>query len=99
MTALNSGGPSGPPASLRQWIALVLGIGLIMLLLFVVAPAAQEHMGIKDAVDEIRQRDIEAGAYYYTGVEQVRDAELFIRHSREYPVESDRDGSIPAFRR
>jgi hypothetical protein len=99
MIAWKPRGPSGPLRSLKQWTLFFLGIGVIMLLLFVVAPAAQEHMGIRDAVDEIRQRDIEAGAYYYTGVEQVRDAELFIRHSSEYPVESDRKGNIPVFQR
>lgn len=76
-----TGGNAGSTGAARRWMALLLGLALIGLFLFVVAPAAVQVAGIGGAVDAIAQKDIEAGAYFYTDVAKVGEAELYLRHS------------------
>ena len=43
--------------------------------------------GIKPVADFVDDSGINAAAYYYTGVEEVADSVVSIRHSLEYPPE------------
>ena len=83
-------GPSGPPRILKNWTILLLSVLMIMLFVTLVAPAIGRMSGIRTAVTAIREDGIEAGAYFYTDVEKVREAELYIRHAREFSPDPDR---------
>lgn len=76
-----TGGTAAGPKAARRLMALLLGLALIGLFLFVAAPAAVQVTGIGSAVDAIAQKDIEAGAYFYTDVAKVGEAELYLRHA------------------
>ncbi|OGW45845.1 MAG: hypothetical protein A2078_10725 [Nitrospirae bacterium GWC2_57_9] len=83
-------GPPGPPRILKKWAPLVLGIMTIILFVVWVAPALGELSLIRTAVTAIREENIEAGAYFYTDVEKVGEAELYLRDSFRFshePVE------------
>jgi hypothetical protein len=77
-------GPSGPSRILIKWSFLLLGIAAIILFVSIIAPAVGQMSRIRVAVTELRESDIEAGAYFYTNVEQVKDAELYISHTFQF---------------
>jgi hypothetical protein len=71
--------PPPPPAPLRRWGALLAMLALLWVMLFVAVPAAQRHPALAPGVQAIIDSGIEAGAIYYTGVEQVAEAEAAMR--------------------
>jgi hypothetical protein len=64
---------------LVRWLALVVGAVLLGLLLFVAIPALQRLPGHAPAVQAIIDSEIEAGAFFYTDVQKVREAEAVVR--------------------
>jgi hypothetical protein len=59
----------------------------IVLFVAFVAPAVGRMSAIRAAVTAIREDGIEAGAYFYTDVEKVRESELYVRHTFEFSSE------------
>lgn len=78
------GGPSGPPGPVRRWAAFAAGIFLIWLFMFVIAPWLQRSPAIKPLADFVNESGINASALYYTGVEEVGDADMNIRSTMTY---------------
>lgn len=70
--------PSGP---IVRWTILVLCLYVIWLFVFVFAPAFEKSEMIKPLTDYVRESGIDAGALYYTEVEETSEAELYLRHA------------------
>jgi hypothetical protein len=71
---------SRPPSAWVGWLKLLVGLGLLWLLIFVLAPALQQVVPQARTLGEyITRNDISAGALYYTEVEEVGESETSIR--------------------
>ncbi len=86
-------GPDGrqrPSGIFRKWAALLFGVFLIWLFMFVIAPWIQKSPSVKPLADFIEESGIDASALFYTEVEEASDAELYMRSTLEYgPEEKD----------
>jgi hypothetical protein len=79
------GGPPPPLGLLDRWLRLALGMTLLLLFAFVAVPALQQTSVVAPSAQTIIERGIEAGALYYTGVEQVPEAEAYVRGHMPQP--------------
>ena len=56
------------PSKLRAWCLLALGFFCVWMFAFVVGPWVQNNIPtFQEIVDVIEEREIDAGAYFYTG--------------------------------
>ena len=73
------------PAAARPtpagWIKLAAWIGGVWVFMFVVAPWMGSFEAARPLLDFVEERDIDAGAYYYTEVDEFGDAEFAIRQA------------------
>jgi hypothetical protein len=60
----------------------VLGVLLLAGFSFLVLPAVERLPGMEPKVEALRKSGIESGAFWYTDVEKVREAERHMRHFR-----------------
>lgn len=89
-TNTNSGpdGRQRPSGILRRWSALLLGIVLVWLFMFVIAPWIQKSPSVKPLADFIEESGIDASALFYTEVEEASEAELYMRSTLKYGPEA-----------
>ena len=66
-------------------LKLLISICLLLTFLYGVGPWLEQLPLFRPIVELIDARDIDAGAYYYTDIEEFSDAEHNIRHSMAYP--------------
>lgn len=95
MTLFNkriSGGPPGPPETLRRLIAFVIGILLLMGFAFLALPALKNLNAVGPAVELLEESGIEAGAFWYANVEKVGEAE---RQINSLDLIHERPGKSP----
>jgi hypothetical protein len=85
MVHTHSGRPSGLPEALKRWGALILGLFVIWLFVFVLAPRVAEHDMVRPLVQFVEESGIDAGALYYTETKETGDAENYLRNSFRYP--------------
>jgi hypothetical protein len=85
MVHTDSGRPSGLPEALKRWGALLLGLFVIWLFVFVLAPRVAEHETVRPLVQFIEESGIDAGALFYTETKETGDAENYLRNSFLYP--------------
>ncbi|MCL5780142.1 MAG: hypothetical protein M1119_04280 [Firmicutes bacterium] len=77
-------GPKGPTTTLKRWLSFFMGVvllaGGILLYMFLLKllPGGVAHLEL------LKEKDIRAGAYFYSEVDEVRSAELYLRDSRNY---------------
>lgn len=79
-----AGGPVSAPASVSKWLAFILGVALVAGFAFGAIPVLERLPATKPFVEKMKETGIEAGAIYYTDVEKVREAEIYIRHVQKY---------------
>lgn len=82
--------PEGLSGMLRKWTALALGIALIWVFIFVLAPWLQNTEAVKPLAEYVRESDIDASALYYTDVKETGEAEVYLRGALEYCPKGDR---------
>lgn len=74
------------PAPLwRRWAALVMGLLALLLFMFVFVPWVQQFPMVRPLAVYIEESGIDAGALFYTEVEETGDAEAFMRDTMRYP--------------
>lgn len=71
-------------------LALLASIALILVFMFVIGPMVAQLPMIKPLADFIEERQIDAGALYYTEIEEFSEAELNLRHTMEYGPKDNR---------
>ena len=80
-------GPQGPSGALAPWLKLALGLALLLLFMFWLGPFLTTSLPGYDRLEAvIREHDINAGAFYYTGLEQTAEGERYLRERLQAPV-------------
>lgn len=72
------------PSLMWRVSQLIGGIAIIAFFMMVLAPAMDDKPYIKQLVDFIEYRNINAAAMYYTEIEEFSDASVFMSNSRRY---------------
>ena len=75
----------------RRWAALGFWLLLMWSFMFVVAPALKRIPAVATLTSFVRESGIPAGAYYYTDVEEVNQAEQVMRDTFRYYLD-EREG-------
>ena len=69
---------------LAPWLKLVMGIGWVVLFMYVIGPFILRAPGFSSMSGFIEKRDIKATALYYTDIDEFAEAEITLRHSFKY---------------
>jgi len=69
----------GSPAA--RWGRLLLGLLCVWTFMFVIAPGLRRLPVVTEALDVVREHDIDATGYLYTEVEAFGEAEFAVRES------------------
>jgi len=72
------------PVPYRKWAFFTIGTILLYSFAFGFLPFLSNFLGFRQAHDLIIEEGIEAGAFFYTGVEKIRDIENYLRDSQQY---------------
>lgn len=75
--------------SLKRWAALVGCIVLLLLFFFVIGPFFLEMPAIAPLADFIEEREIDAGALYYTDIEEFSEANINMENTMQYMPEGN----------
>jgi len=87
-------GPSGP--FLKGYAKLGLWAIILWFLVFIVAPFFREQSpSIKKLARYIDESGIDAGAIYYTEVEEVSDADLAVRNTFRFFLPETKEALNP----
>lgn len=65
-------------------VTLVVFVFLIWIFLYYIGPWAKNIPMVRPLLEFIEENDIDAGAYYYTEVEEFAEAEFAINQSMAY---------------
>ncbi|MDH4320052.1 MAG: hypothetical protein OEV73_00995 [Desulfobulbaceae bacterium] len=81
--------PARPPIrAAKGWLALAAWLVLIWAFAFVFAPWLQDKSAsVRTLSDYIKASGIDAGAVYYTEVDEVGDADLMIRDTFRFYID------------
>lgn len=81
-----TGGYSRPTQgkTLRKWVTLIFGLVMVALGVYLYIVGLTKIPGGQAHLDLLREGDYRAGAYFYSDVEQVRTAELYLNDSKNY---------------
>ena len=80
-------GASGTVGLNRRWSAFGLCLLILWILIFVIAPHYEKSKYIKPLAQYIEESGIDAGAIYYTEVDEVAEADLMIRDTFRFYLE------------
>jgi hypothetical protein len=75
--------------SLKRWAALVGCIVGLLLFFFVVGPFFLEMPAIAPLANFIEERGIDAGALYYTDIEEFSEANINMENTMQYMPEGN----------
>ena len=79
-----------------SWVKLGIGFGLIWVFIFVIGPWAIDHIPMmRQIVQTIEERDINANAYFYTEIEGSYDGEQYLRNSLELSAPQEIGLTLP----
>jgi hypothetical protein len=74
------------PAGKFKRLALLIGsFILIWVLMTHIAPWGEKTAPIRPLMEFIEERNIDAGALYYTEIEEFAEADIQMNHSLDYP--------------
>ena len=73
----------------RGLIRLIMGILAILAFMYGLGPLLERMPMIRPMVELIETQDIDAGAYYYTDIEEFSEAEFNVNHALKFPPASN----------
>ncbi len=79
-----TGIPSGSPGGAYAWLKLLVGLGVVILFMFVIAPMGDRIPGFESVFKFIDDKNIKATAFYYTDIDEFGEAAVTLRNNREY---------------
>ena len=85
VTKALSGGNRTLPEPYRKWIMFIIGMLLLYFFAFTFLPFLSGFLGFTEAHNIIIEENIEAGAWFYIFVEQIRDIEPRVRAKMSNP--------------
>ena len=68
----------------KQWMSLLFWLSLIPLFMFVVGPMGEKLPLVRPVAQFIEERGIDAGAVYYTDIEQFSVAAIQMENTMDY---------------
>ncbi len=71
----------------RKWAALAVSLFVMWLFLFVIGPYFLKTPAIAPLADFIEERGIDAGALYYTDIEEFSEADINMNNTMHYMPE------------
>ncbi len=81
---------------LRAWGLLVFGFFCVWLFAFIVGPWLQNKIPtFQQIIQVIEERDIDSGAYFYTGIDASYDGEQYILESLRLSVPNEVGLTLP----
>jgi len=83
-TLTPAGEAAAPPAGLKAWLKLIIGIALILFFMFGIGSLAQRIPGARHMAQVIDERHLRATAIYYTDFEEPAEGSESIRDSLDY---------------
>lgn len=69
---------------IKRWLTFMLGIGLITIIIYLYMTALSCLPGASAHLELIKEKEIMAGAYFYSDVEETRTAQIFLSDSFKY---------------
>jgi len=76
-----SAGPVFRSGSMRSWLGLVVGLGMLWAATYIVLPWGRTLPYIQPIMQVIIESDIDAGTYWYTQSEETALAKMYVRHA------------------
>jgi len=73
-------------STIGRWVKLAVGLLILWVFVFQIAPRLQRLAPLRRFYEHVRASDIDAGALYYTDVEEFAAAETHVRNSLRYPT-------------
>jgi len=84
------------PSRLRAWSMLVFGFFCVWLFAFIVGPWLQDKIPIyQQIIQVIEERDIDAGAYFYTEIEASYEGEQYLLESLKLSAPDEVGMTLP----
>ena len=77
-------GHKRPSGAVRKWLGLFLGFFLVWIFMFIIAPAIEKTDAVKPFAQFIEDSGIDAGALYYTEIEETAEAEMYLLDAARY---------------
>lgn len=81
----NQDGRRKPHARWKDWAGLLLGLSLILVFMFVIAPLFRHIPYVRKLVDYAEEMDINTSALFYTEIEESSEAEAYLLNSKRFP--------------
>ena len=78
------GRSSGQPRGYKPWLKLLVGMALIFLFMFVIAPLGKKVPGVGSMSRFIDERNLRATALYYAEIDEFGGATATLRDHLEY---------------
>jgi hypothetical protein len=88
--------PSGQKASLGAWLRLLLGVVVLLIFMFIIAPAGLNIPGFRSMSELIEEKNLRATALYYTDIDEFGEAAVTLRNNREYTPQGNDEGGHKA---
>lgn len=73
------------PGMLKRIAGLLVGIALIIVFIFYLAPWLEKPLGMEPLAKFIDEREINANVYFYTEVEEFSEANAHMNNIMAYP--------------
>ena len=73
-------------SAIRRLSGLLLSIFLIWVFMFIIGPKLQKVPIVQPLFAFIEEHDIDAGAYYYTEIEEFSEADVHMNNTMTYPT-------------
>ena len=73
-------------STVRRLFSLLLSIFIIWIFLFILGPRLQLIPMVRPLITFVESRDIDAGAYYYTDIEEFSEADIHMNNTMAYPT-------------
>lgn len=67
-------------------LRLLLSMFIIWVFMFIIGPKLQMIPMVRPLIAFIEARDIDAGAYYYTDIEEFSEADIHMSNTMAYPT-------------
>ena len=82
--AKKADGHSRPSGELKRWLHLAFGLFLLWAFIFILGPMLQKIPAVATLSNYIKESGVDAGALYYTEVEEVGESDQAIRNTLRF---------------
>lgn len=76
------GGPPGPPGTIRRRLMMLMVAVAAVIAFLSAAPALERLPGLGARIEVLRESGVDAGAFWWADVPQVKEGERHIRRSQ-----------------